>query len=355
MGREAEMTGKSILVVHPGALGDVLLSLPALRALRAAYPRHKLIFVATAELGEFLKRCGEVDEAVPLEGSVLATVLSGSGTLDSSLLSLLKGIDLAVCWFREIDERLRTVLRSLGVRRVVLGSPHAPENEGIHQSERFLWTLREIIQAAGNHGGLQLSRGSVAEVHDGRAALGLPPGKSLVVVHPGSGSHHKCTRPKLFAEIIGWLQGKDANPVIIEGPADEKQVDEVVRRCSIGPPVFRGLELSVTAEVIARADLYLGHDSGLTHLAAALDVPTVALFGPTDRRRWAPRGTHVTVLSGTPCLCGGWTAVQACHEKPCLQIPLSRVRRACESVLLRAYTEEEVRHTSCSGCSPVLD
>jgi ADP-heptose:LPS heptosyltransferase len=74
------------------------------------------------------------------------------------------------------------------------------------------------------------------------------------------------------------------------------------------------------AGVIAHANTFVGHDSGLTHLAAALHVPTIALFGPTDPRRWAPRGPHVKVVSGASCRCHGWEAVRACVEKTCLQI-----------------------------------
>nr|MBA2253284.1 glycosyltransferase family 9 protein [Nitrospirales bacterium] len=79
----------------------------------------------------------------------------------------------------------------------------------------------------------------------------------------------------------------------------------------------------------AHADRFIGHDSGLTHLAACLQVPTVALFGPTDPIRWAPRGSHVRVVTGISCRCQGWEAVRLCDEKPCLQITLEQVISAC--------------------------
>jgi ADP-heptose:LPS heptosyltransferase len=89
------------------------------------------------------------------------------------------------------------------------------------------------------------------------------------------------------------------------------------------------------AGILAHIDLFVGHDSGLTHLAAALHLSTVALFGPTDPRRWAPRGPQVTVLTGDGCRCQGWDAIEACLDKPCLQIPAEKLIQACKEELRR--------------------
>jgi ADP-heptose:LPS heptosyltransferase len=66
--------------------------------------------------------------------------------------------------------------------------------------------------------------------------------------------------------------------------------------------------------------LFIGHDSGITHLSALLGVPTVVLFGPTYPQRWAPTGPHVSILKGPPCACSDWQAIRCCEEKPCLDI-----------------------------------
>jgi ADP-heptose:LPS heptosyltransferase len=108
-----------------------------------------------------------------------------------------------------------------------------------------------------------------------------------------------------------------------------EQVAQLQQLCSDQLCVLQTFDLQLMAGIIARADLFIGHDSGLTHLAAALGVNTVALFGPTDPNRWAPRGRHVSVVTGTSCYCEGWDAVRACHEQPCLQIPLEQIIAAC--------------------------
>jgi ADP-heptose:LPS heptosyltransferase len=131
--------------------------------------------------------------------------------------------------------------------------------------------------------------------------------------------------------------------MLVGGPADNEQLAEVEGFCSGGPPVFQDLDLLSLGGLLAQADLFIGHDSGVTHLAAALHVPTIAIFGPTDCNRWAPTGSHVTVLTGAPCPCReqGWPVVQRCRDKPCLQISAERLILACRQRLQRP---EDVRY-----------
>jgi ADP-heptose:LPS heptosyltransferase len=99
------------------------------------------------------------------------------------------------------------------------------------------------------------------------------------------------------------------------------------------PAVVRRGELPTVAGILAQAHVYVGHDSGMTHLAALLDVPTVALFGPTDPERWGPRGRHVTVLRGGTCVCSSWASVGRCHEQSCLAIPAETLLETCRKQL----------------------
>jgi ADP-heptose:LPS heptosyltransferase len=85
------------------------------------------------------------------------------------------------------------------------------------------------------------------------------------------------------------------------------------------------------AGVLSRVDLFLGHDSGVAHLSALVGTPTVAMFGPTDPARWAPRGPAVTVIRKRPCDCASWDAVKNCGEKPCLELSAEAIVAACLS------------------------
>jgi ADP-heptose:LPS heptosyltransferase len=98
--------------------------------------------------------------------------------------------------------------------------------------------------------------------------------------------------------------------------------------------VLQDLSLCLLAGILLQVSLYIGHDSGVTHLSARLGVPTVALFGPTSSDRWAPRGFHVVVARGGPCHCPSWDDVSRCAEKPCLHLSLADILAA--SLTLRS-------------------
>ncbi|MGH7205637.1 MAG: glycosyltransferase family 9 protein [Nitrospiraceae bacterium] len=196
-------------------------------------------------------------------------------------------------------------------------------------------TLRDVVPT-GDYGWRLLVPDRVVAAGKARLAdLRIRENQPIVIVHPGSGSRHKCCAPTLLARVVSWLQANDAYPLVLGGPADDALVARLCKACEKPPPVLQQVDLLSVAGVLAHGDLFIGHDSGLTHLAAALHLPTVALFGPTDPRRWAPRGSHVTVLTGEGCRCQGWDAVQACFDQPCLQIPVERLIQACGRGLRR--------------------
>ncbi len=328
-----EGTPRTLVVIHPGSLGDVILSLPALRGLRVAFPRHELIFLAGEEVALLLKEAGEVDRVFPLERQVLADLLQEPGAVNEELKSYLASCDVAVCWMRHGEPHIKAVLSGLGVARAIIMSPHACGLTSLHQSDRFCETVRDVAVAPDRPVPLRLPQKTVAEGLHYLESLGGSPGRPLVLLHPGSGSRHECCEPGLFVEALSHLRERDATPVLLQGPADEEQVTQVLRRWAKPLPVLKDLPLGLAAGVIAEADLYVGHDSGLTHLAAALAVPTVALFGPTDVPRWAPRGQNVIPLRGVTCACEEWETVRACRDKPCLRIPVHALLEACELLL----------------------
>lgn len=345
-----EPAPRTVLVIHPGSLGDVLLSLPALRALRTAFPDHHRILMAGAEVSGLLKDSGEVDRVFALERRALADVFAGPDAVGHRLLALLGRCDLAVCWSRDTDG-LRTALEDLGVRRVIVRSPHSIQYDGLHQADRFVETVREVTGVRGDGTALHLPGRALADARRYLNTNGVPIGQPLVVLHPGSGSRHKCCAPDLFVALIARLHLCGAFPVVVGGPADADMIERVVRNCAAAPPVLDEMELGLAAGVIAQADLFLGHDSGLTHLAAAMGVQTVALFGPTEVSRWGPRGNHVQCLWGAACRCGDWNAVRSCPDRPCLRIPVGRVMDACEVALDRRERDSPRAGLDRSACS----
>ncbi len=323
---------KSALIIHPGGLGDVLLSLPAISAIRRNSPACEIVLLAGSEIGQLLRECGIVERSLSIESGVLASLFGGV-ELSPPLQRQMTDCDCVVGWLADADGALRTTFQQSGIDRIVLGSP-VPQR-GVHQSKRFL----DVLGAQrGNHSGpvhvvvpdtlkqpgVELLRG-----------IGLSRDQAFVMCHPGSGSCHKCVRPEVMAEVIRNFQQHGAQPVLIAGPADQEAV-ECVRGFGLQAiPVIRRQSLRTITGILAQARLFVGHDSGLTHLAAALQIPTVAIFGPTDSRQWAPLGDHVSVVTGPPCSCLSWDQVRACERKPCLAIAAGQILEVSFSILSR--------------------
>jgi len=168
--------------------------------------------------------------------------------------------------------------------------------------------------------------------------IGIQEGQDFVVCHPGSGSIHKCVRPETMVEVILNFRRSGVMPILVGGPADDLAVERVRALGVRDVPVIQRQCLATIAGILAQARLFVGHDSGLTHLAGALRIPTVAIFGPTDSRQWAPQGDHICVVTGPSCSCQDWACVRACELKPCLSIAAEDILAASVSLLSRYRT-----------------
>lgn len=342
---------RALLLIHPGALGDVLLALPAIRAIRTTFPTHECGLIAGEQVGRLLFACREVDRLFPLEQDSLAGLLAGTESVASGLRSWLDKADLVIGWMKDSDGSLEATLYGLGAGRVIIRSPFDSGCTNLHQADRHLEIVASAVGEERTEGPLRLPEAILQDAAASLAEAGVQKDRMLVAVHPGSGSPHKCCEPGLFVKLVGQLQALGAVPVLLAGPADTEKVHAVQRSCVVSPLVFGGRELNLVAGSMAQVALYVGHDSGLTHLAACLGVPTIALFGPTDPKRWAPRGSHVEIVSGTPCLCNEWNEVRACTEKRCLQVSIEPVMEVClRRLRARATSASAAQFCNASPC-----
>jgi ADP-heptose:LPS heptosyltransferase len=142
--------------------------------------------------------------------------------------------------------------------------------------------------------------------------------RPALVVAPGSGARAKNWPAVNFAAVARWWRARTRGEVIVlVGPVEEE-------RGGIGTLAdsfitARNLSLAQVAALLSRADLYLGNDSGVTHLAAASGAPTAAIFGPSDPQCWAPRGAKVVLLRlGVACSPCTFTIMKECPHRECL-------------------------------------
>jgi ADP-heptose:LPS heptosyltransferase len=329
-------------MIHPGGLGDVLLAVPAMTRLRSRFPKHRLVLCAGDQVARLLLACRIIDEWTSMRGRTCAGLFAGADSVTGQVQTWLEDCDLAIGWMGDLDGKLSETLKAVGAQQVIVESPFSTAIQAIHQRDRFL----EVIEEAPFDG----ERDALLTVTEpllnlGEAcleAVGLSIGQSLVIIHPGSGSAHKCVAPEILATLVVAVQLYGATPVILEGPADREPVERLVRSCVNHPIVLRGLDVLSVAGVLAQARLYVGQDSGVTHMAGLMGVRTVALFGPTDPARWAPRGAHVTVVQGAPCQCQSWGNVSRCEGRPCLEMPQDHLVALCVAHLKEAAVRQRI-------------
>jgi ADP-heptose:LPS heptosyltransferase len=170
---------------------------------------------------------------------------------------------------------------------------------------------------------------------------GVAAGRALAVVAPGAGWPGKCWPPERFAALGDFLAAEMGMAVVLVGSREEIALAEAVAKCMQAPSVNLAgrTDLDTLAGILALGRIFVGNDSAPLHIAAALGVPTVSFFGPTFASKWAPRGAeHLVFESREPCDgCWYWHCRAACvHDGRCMKsIPVATVTQ-CLGEALRA-------------------
>ena len=288
------MTGRC-LVVHPGALGDVLLAGPALAHLRLLGFRTTL--AVASRLAALLRGSGLVDDARDIESLGLHRLFVER--VDPGELESLASFDALVCWLGAGDPTFRANLARLG-RSAVIARAAPPPDAGRHASRHLVDTLAPLGPVPSGLPPVRLgvTAAGRATARAWLAARGIGLGEA-VVLQPGAGSPVKAW-PGFWA-LTRRLHGADLPVVVLAGPADGAAVEALLGTGAVAEEsLARDWPLPDVAALLSLARAAVGNDSGPTHLAAAVGCPTVAVFGPTDPAVWAPLGSHVRVVAGRP-------------------------------------------------------
>lgn len=280
--------GATTLAIHPGALGDVLLAVPALRALRAAAD-GPLVLAAQPRIGAMLTGLAVVDDHLPFDTLGL-DALFVDGT---SRRPQLPAAGRVVCWFGARDPGFVRRLRALAPEAVVASAT----GDG-----RPVWShlLATVVAPPGDWrrpiAVPEAVRALGAETLVGAGAVGPPP---WLVVHPGAGSPAKCWPAAAFARVVTTVAARARMNVLVhQGPADAAAAGDLRRHLGAGAVWLAEPALLALAGALAGAQAYLGNDSGVSHLAAALGVPALVLFGERHLA-WRPWSAAARVQTVT--------------------------------------------------------
>lgn len=286
---------RQILVLRGGALGDFIVTLPLLVALRAHWPQARIELVGNRTAAELAVRRGVLDAAHSQAESRWAA-LYGADALPDSLAHWLGGFDLVLSFWPDPEGDLARHFPRHAAQRFIT-VPALPTTVA-PAAAHFSAPLRELGLALPPRFVRIEAERIIAGMHDKAAKHGPI---RRVAVHPGSGSPRKNWPAERWHDVIGKVQ---APIVLLLGETELEHWDEAgLRGAGFGPRLDDGsltlaanFPLEALVDELGRCDLFLGHDSGISHLAAACGLRCVLLFGSTDPAVWAPPAAHVHIL-----------------------------------------------------------
>jgi predicted lipopolysaccharide heptosyltransferase III len=343
-----------ILFIRLRSLGDTLLSTPLFAALRFWRPDLRLSVLVEEPNQDVLHGNPDIDSIFLLPRttarglSVVTARVNGLAKIRAErfdcCINLHGGTTGA--WLTWLSgARYRVGLR--GFRNafcynVQLDLPSAKARQ--HTVEYQMEWLRALGMPSAEIPPLRVfpDPGVESKVKNALVQHGIDSDTPYCVIQPTSKFHTKEWTSKGFAEIADYVGNQFGyRTVLTGGPGEERKLEGVAKCCRTRPAVLDKVSIQELIWVIKEAKLFVGNDSGPTHLAAALSVPTVVLFGSSDSQVWYPwKVSHEVVRNPFACNpCPGYRCLVYGEPKCILSITTSQVRQAIERVLSTRGTQ----------------
>jgi heptosyltransferase-2 len=274
-----------ILVIRGGAIGDFILTLPAIAALRRQFPAAHLEVLGYPHIAQLALAGDLVNRVQSIEAGALAGFFAHGGELAEDLADYFSEFDLILSYLYDPDEIFQTNVRLCTGAQFIAGPHRADERAGLHAAKTYLRPLERLAIFDAD----PIPRLQVAAESPSRRSLAL---------HPGSGSERKNWEEANWAGLLRHLvEATELDLLLVGGEAEGERLQ---RLAAALPParlrVAQSLPLAELARRLAGCRAFIGHDSGISHLAAAVDLPCLVLWGDTAEGIWRPPSGKVVVL-----------------------------------------------------------
>lgn len=287
---------KRVLIIRSGAVGDLILTLPVLSALKKRYSDLSIDMMGDPVRLSLLQHSGFVDDVLPVDDRRFTPFFAPGGAPSSSVSRDLRLYDAMLSYLPDPNGVFAENLRRFASGPVLTGQSRPLDGRRIHMTRVLLDALKPLgigttVNPPRVDVPLSIAPDDVRE---------LEAEHRLVAIHPGSGGAEKCWPAENYGALIDQLTESGFRPMITFGPADH-----LIRRRLLpwietrDVLVIEDRSLIEVTALYARCRTMIGNDSGMTHLAAATGTPVIALFGSTDPAVWGPRGKDVRILWGT--------------------------------------------------------
>ena len=274
-----------ILVIRGGAIGDFILTLPAIAALRRQFPDACLEVLGYPHIIQLAVAGGLVDRAHSIDARPMAAFFARNGPLAEDWVDYFSEFDLIVSYLYDPDEIFRTNVRRCTQAQFLAGPHRAEEESELHAAQVYLRPLERLA------------------VFDAdpvpRLSLDFRPGtQGQLALHPGSGTERKNWPEASWADLVQHLMHTTRYNLLLVGGEAEGQ--RLQRLAAALPPtrtrVAQSLPLTELAGLLQGCSAFIGHDSGISHLAAALGLPGLLLWGESSEKVWRPPSEKMTIL-----------------------------------------------------------
>jgi len=330
---------QSILIIHQGALGDFILALPALGTIRKAFPHAKSVIMGYPRILELVEKRFYAEEILSIDQKGMATFFVREGVLDFNLSQFFKTFDLIIAFGKDGEGPVIRNLRRVSQGQVVHINSFPPWDEKVHLTDHLLKQFaRYGFPPSESNPRLHLKKSDREWARDFWKGKGvtLEERSKVIVLHPGSGSKKKVWPLDRFLELARHLQNRLGSKfLVVLGPAEGPEVQKAFEGMAPTARIpAKGLTVLQLASVMEGCWFFVGNDSGISHMAAALGLPTLVIFGPTDQSVWSPRGEKTFVVCrGVPCSPCPQERFFQCKDVECLRgIEMGEVLEGLERI-----------------------
>jgi heptosyltransferase-3 len=294
-----------ILVIRGGAIGDFILTLPALRALREAYPDAHIEILGYKHIAVLAEDRFYAQAIRSIEYGPLSGFFAKNSELSAELVGYFGTFDLIISYLYDPDRIFESNLRRCGVENLVRGPAKIIE-KGEHAARQLARPIEELGIRV-----IDLAEKIFLSAEDRQFAREFLQSSSqpIIAIHPGSGSNTKNWPLRNWIELFSnncrlpdakdepGQMGKRLSLIVVSGEADKAQIAQLEHAWKDRDVRFaKNLPLPHLAATLEHT-IFIGHDSGISHLAAAAGAKSILLFGPTDPNVWAPKNENVQLVA----------------------------------------------------------
>jgi len=278
-----------ILVIRGGAIGDFILTLPVITALRRRFPEARLEILGPPPVLELARVEGLAHDVRSLDSRSLAEFFIRGGSLNPDWSDYFSRFPIIVSYLHDPDGTFRENIAACSSAGYIAGAHHLEDRSGRHATEVLLAPL-EHLGITGADPVPRLPQEALPDVK-------TPPGRWLAL-HPGSGSERKNWPEGNWRELVWELvRTTDLNLLLVGGEAEGTRLEQLAPLVPTERlQLAQNLPLPILAASLNRCLGFVGHDSGISHLAAAVDLPSIVLWGPTDPQVWRPLGRSISII-----------------------------------------------------------